>query len=505
MSATVTPLPGANEDPSVGRLRRIILERAESGDRLPGLVPYEIAKLCFDRDRNPGELFGTEVWNTVHREDRERTERSLALWYRGTDPADDEPGAKEDDPAAAVSPDAEFERDDAGKVQPSQFNIRLAVAKLGHKLTHDTFANRLLIDHRHLGDAEINKLRLRAEEVYRLRVCKQRWFDVIENEARAHPFHPICDYLAGLTWDGTPRIDSWLVRYFGAHDSEYVRTVGALWMIAAVRRVRQPGCKFDEMLVLESPQGKEKSSGLEALASSRWFSDTLNLGADTNRQIEALQGKWIVEAPELKGLRGGDVESLKAFLSRQVDRGRLAYERMVGEHPRQCVIAGSTNSGRYLKDGTGNRRFWPVRTGTVDLAALRADRDQLWAEAAQRESTEQSIRLDRSLWDAAAEEQTARRVADPFVDLLEEALGEFEGRIRTMDVWRLLGYVDRPASNFDGQRLADAMTELGWTRKKAKFAGASLQAFVRGDHSIELRVAQRDGHAHVEAGRGGPR
>jgi hypothetical protein len=148
-----------------------------------------------------------------------------------------------------------------------------------------------------------------------------------------------------------------------------------------------------------SPQGLDKSSALAVLAGNgEWFTDSLPLGADDKKVIETLKGRWIVEAAELQGLRKGDVEHLKAFLSRRIDRGRPAYGRLPIEAPRQCVIIGTTNSERYLRDSTGNRRFWPVRVARFDLDALRRDHDQIWAEAAAIEAKGESIRLDPRLY-----------------------------------------------------------------------------------------------------------
>ena len=142
--------------------------------------------------------------------------------------------------------------------------------------------------------------------------------------------------------------------------------VGALILIAAVRRIRQPGCKFDEMLVLESPQGTDKSQALRVLAiNNDWFSDYLPLNAKPQLVIEMLHGRWIVEAGELTGLKKADIEHLKAFLSRQIDRSRMAFGRLLKEYPRQCVIFGSTNLTEYLRDTTGNRRFLAGHNQTV--------------------------------------------------------------------------------------------------------------------------------------------
>ena len=170
------------------------------------------------------------------------------------------------------------------------------------------------------------------------------------------------EYLDRLTWDGVSRLDKWLSTYAGVESTEYTDAIGALMLIAAVRRIRHPGCKFDEMPVLESDQGKEKSTALRIMAvNDDWFSDDVPLNDDGKRVIEALRGRWFVEAAELNGMRKGEVEHLKAFLSRSEDRARMSYDCLCTEVKRQCVIIGTTNSSEYLRDSTGNRRFWPVK------------------------------------------------------------------------------------------------------------------------------------------------
>ena len=160
------------------------------------------------------------------------------------------------------------------------------------------------------------------------------------------------------------------------------------------------------------------------------------------------------------------------------------------EVPRQCVIVGTTNSDRYLRDGTGNRRFWPVRVEGFDLAALRRDRDQLWAEAAAREAAGASIRLDRALWEDAAEQQEARRVEDPYVVALGSILGETTGKLLAADVWDLIGIPAGQRTQEHNARLGEAMRELGWERGKRRFGGPRSEwCYLKGsDAQRERRV-----------------
>jgi predicted P-loop ATPase len=326
---------------------------------------------------------------------------------------------------------------------------------------------------------------------------------VLEDMARLNRFHPVVDYLDRLQWDGRPRLDKWLVTYAGAKDSDYARAAGALVLIAAVRRVRRPGCKYDEMMVLEQPQqGTNKSTGLAVLAvNDDWFTDELPLNVEAKRVIETLRGRWIVEAAELSGLKKADSEHLKAMLSRRIDRARMAYGRLTIEAPRQCVIIGTTNKSEYLRDTSGNRRFWPVAIQAINIEALKRDRDQLWAEAAAREAKGESIRLARELWPAAAAEQKRRLADDPFVAVLAHHLGERQGRIRAIDVWTILGLSGAQLTQEAFIRAADAMRSIGWSRPNkggvARFKGEDgkpgkpVAAFVRGDGKDEI-IAKRD-------------
>ena len=395
---------------------------------------------------------------------------------------------------ARAEADDSFDCDKEGRpLSTSQRNIRLAMRKLGVVVRHDLFAGRDRIDGLDgfgpaVDDAAANRLWLLTDERFKFRPSRDLFLTVLSDAARQNAFHPVAEYLAGLRWDGVPRIGRWLATYGGADDTTYARAVGELILVAAVRRVRQPGVKFDEMLVLESPQGTNKSTALKVLAvRDDWFTDDLPLNAEAKRVIEALSGKWIVEAGELKGMRQGGANHLKGLLSRTHDKARMAYDRLEREVPRQCVIVGTTNDSRYLRDLTGNRRFWPVAVTGFDLDALRRDRDQLWAEAAARESEGAPIRLDPALWGDAATEQDARRVEDPFYESLHSALGEeMAGKLRAMDAWRIVGRVAGMRTQDDMERLGDAMRRLGFDRKQRRFGGNPEHCYVRGDGALRI-------------------
>lgn len=383
--------------------------------------------------------------------------------------------------------EARFDKDANGKiVSGNQENIRCAIAALGATVSFDEFQGRMLIKGLQnagplLDDRAMERLWLAIDERFGFRPSKDFFWTVVQDFAHQNRVHPVRDYLDSLRWDGKPRLETWLHDYAGADDSAYTKAVGRIVMTAAVRRIRSPGCKFDEMLVLESPQGAEKSTALGVLAvSPEWFSDDLPLNAESKKVIESLSGRWIVEAAELKGMRKGEVEHLKAFLSRQVDRARMSYDRVPSEIPRQCVFIGTTNSERYLRDVSGNRRFWPVRISGFDLAKLREDRDQLWGEAAQLEYNGVSIRLDPTLYAAADAVQTERLIHDPFTDAIAERLGEMNGKILNRDVWELLEKRTGQRTQEDNNRLGEAMRANGWHRTHRRIDGVTSIVYVRG-------------------------
>ena len=315
---------------------------------------------------------------------------------------------------------------------------------------------------------------MNIDETFGFRPRKDFFYDVVQDMARQNPFHPVRDYLDGLQHDGVKRVDNWLSTYMGVkttpETAEYINAVGLLMLVAAARRIRQPGCKFDELPILGSKQGKDKSSALAILAvREEWFSDDMPLNLDLQTTVERLAGKWIIEIAELKGLKNSEVEHVKAFLSRRVDRTRPAYGRLPRDYPRQCVFFGTSNNSDYLRDDTGNRRMWPIVSGDPDLDALRRDRDQLWAEAAALEADGVSIRMDKSLWETAAKEQEKRRVIDPWETQIGEVLGDIEGKILVEDAWNIIGVpIDRRTQDHY-RRLGSAMRKAGFDHVQAKF------------------------------------
>jgi predicted P-loop ATPase len=391
----------------------------------------------------------------------------------------------------------------------NQENIRRALKKLDVDLSFDLFADKEMIRWNDyvgpLNDKMRNRVWLEIDETFHFRPQADFFDAVILDTCHKNPYHPVVQYLDDLVWDGKPRLDEWIIKYGGAADTDYVRAVSALVLIAAVRRVRRPGCKFDELLVLESTkQGMLKSSALRALCPKpEWFSDDLPLGVDSKQIIERTNGKWIIEAAELSGLHRSQAEHLKSFLSRQIDGPvRLAYARMPVERPRQFIVIGTTNSHSYLKDSTGNRRFWPVRIERFNVIALNEVKDQIWAEAAAREAKGESSRLDPSLYEQAELQQNRRKVDDSWESLLtvhfsQEAQKMWDAgkharhRVLSSEVFQVLGIPVAAQNERFNERLHACMQSIGFVRKTVRRGNQVMAGWHRDDTPEQPQLEEK--------------
>lgn len=249
--------------------------------------------------------------------------------------------------------------------------------------------------------------------------------DALQEVTQANKFHPVREYLRGLTWDGECRLDTLFIDYIGAEDTDYIRAVTRKWMCGAVARVMTPGVKFDTAIVLYGTQGLGKSVILEKLG-RKWFNNSL-IDIKTKDTLEQIQGSWIVELAELAPTYKNDNEIVKAFISRTSDRFRSPYGKRTEDYPRQCVFAGSTNTLLFLKDRTGNRRFWPI-TGNADSKSKNSwaitdeEVDQLWAEAFYYWSEGEPLDLDDELKKEAIRAQLSHTEGGELVGLIEEYL-----------------------------------------------------------------------------------
>lgn len=308
--------------------------------------------------------------------------------------------------------------------------------------------------------------------------------DTVPLIAREHSYEPVRDYLRSLHWDGEHRIEHWLTEYLGSDEpTRYAAAVGKRFLISAVARAMQDGCQVDHVLVFEGGQGLGKSTAARTLAVKReWFTDEV---PDLSSKDAALQlcGRWIIELGELAAIRQTrEIESTKAFLTRTCDVYRPPYGRRTISVPRRSVFIATTNESEYLRDRTGNRRYWPVRCRKIDLDRLTRDRDQLWAEAALHFHAGEQWHLTVDETVLAAEAQHERML----VTELELSVAEFLARladqgINEIDTRRVIiaacgldpdsgDFVERAGRL--GPAVAAAMLRSGWSKVRTSGRGA---------------------------------
>jgi hypothetical protein len=412
---------------------------------------------------------------------RAEVERSFAKWQADRQPT---PAADAEEPEEATGWD---ETDKHGRPKPTCPNARRAIKALGIKCCYDVFHDRYLVESPLLkGDSAVDQkvlvIRSKIHKAFGFDPGTTNTFDAVMQVCLDNKFDPVLDYLDAPTWDGAPRLDRWLVTYAGAEDTELNREFGRIALVAAVRRARRPGIKFDPIIVLEGPMGTNKSKAIETLAGVENFSDQSIFGVRDREQQELLAGVWLYEIAELSNIRKTEVEHIKSFASRTHDRARPAYGRARKDQPRRGILFATTNNDQYLKEP--DRRFWPVKTTNIDIEALRRDRDQLWAEAAQRESEGASIVLQHELWNVASAEQLAREESDPWDDVLSEAIGEIEQgeeRISSTDLLSIVLKIDiSKQRDVDFKRLGRCMRRLGWDGpRKTMIAGKQVKGYTR--------------------------
>jgi predicted P-loop ATPase len=283
-------------------------------------------------------------------------------------------------------------------------------------------------------------------------------------------FHPVRQYLRPLVWDGTPRIGVWLPRYLGADFNPYTQHIGRMFFVQMVARVIEPGCQADHMLVLEGQQGVLKSSACRVLG-GEWFSDHLPEITNQREASQHLRGKWIIEVAEMHAMNRVEATQLKSFVSRTVERYRPYWGRNEVFEPRQCVFVGTTNENEYLRDPTGGRRFWPVKTAVeakINLDALAADRDQLFAEACQAYRDGDQWWPDKSFEEEMiVPEQKARFQGDIWEDKIAAYLAG-KMRVRTAEIAKdCLMIMEGQMTTSHAMRIASILKERGWVAKRS--------------------------------------
>lgn len=327
-----------------------------------------------------------------------------------------------------------------------------------------------------LDDVDALKIKKFITQHYRVSPKTQEIEEAVRLVARQSSSHPVREYLEALQWDGDERLGRFLADVFeSTQDPEYLRLAARKFFIGSVARIFQPGCKMDNMLILEGKQGKRKSSFVEMMYRPWSTSSTFDMRSKEGLQF--IQGLWAVEVAELDAMNRSDSTAAKQFITSRIDRFRPPFGRLMREYNRQCVFIGTTNDRQYLKDPTGNRRYWPVECPVVRFDYAERVRDQIWAEAVQayRQGEqwwvnveeaylfehEQNKKIVDDLWSAPIESwvQDAMRIRDKGftgAQILKGALGKDIGH----------------GSQMDYKRIGDTMKGMGWEKRKARWEGS---------------------------------
>lgn len=319
---------------------------------------------------------------------------------------------------------------------------------------------------RAVSDADVSAI----QEFLQLSGLRKIYKDVVHQavdlRAKENAFHPVRDYLQGLAWDGGKRLTNWLSTYLGVEATPYASGIGRMFMIAMVARIFEPGSKCDYMVVLEGAQGARKSTACAKLGGA-WFSDNLPDVTAGKDVAQHLPGKWLIEIAEMSSMSRAESASLKAFITRPVERYRPSYGRREVVEPRQCVFIGTTNKSAYLRDETGGRRFWPVKVGTIDTDGLERDRDQLFAEAVA------AYRDGARWWPDAdferqhiAPQQEERFEVDAWEDLIATYLS-YKDEATLTDIATAESCLNMKAGQFnkaEQNRVVAVLERIGWKR-----------------------------------------
>jgi predicted P-loop ATPase len=284
------------------------------------------------------------------------------------------------------------------------------------------------------------------------------------------------EWLSSLTWDGTQRLESFFPDHFGATQSDYTAAAGKNFWLSLVARAFKPGCKVDNMIVLEGAQGVGKSTALQIIAGD-WFAEQHESATNPRAFAEILQGKLLIEISEMDAFSRAEVNRVKQTVSCPSDRFRASYGRYAIDHPRTCVFVGTTNRDDWNRDETGARRFWPIAcVGTIEIGNIRLVRDQFFAEAVNR------YKASETHWEMPLElaqaEQEARYSADPWQEAVDTIIkGESE-----ITVSKILEKLDKPIclrTKLDEMRAAGCLRHRGWLRQLKRIDGIPTRVFIK--------------------------
>ena len=347
---------------------------------------------------------------------------------------DDLPAAPPADVETAQDEDADawklkLMRTKSGEVQNNFYNACLLLqheSNLKCLVWHNEFSDRVEYARKRMWrDEDTSSVRKYLAERYQLNFSEadvQKAVELVGFETRS--YHPVKDYLNSVngTWDGVARAERLFIDYLGEEDNPYTRQTALCWLMAACIRIWEPGYKFDYVPVLSGAQGIGKSTFCSVMA-RKWFGELISF--EDQKAVEQMAMCWLMEIPEMTATNRHEIEEQKRFLSATSSKVRLSYRRNSAEYKRHCVFIGTTNLEEYLKDSTGNRRWWPIRctVDQIDIKKLRSEADQIWAEIMDKcADPDVTTELTPEAVQIALVRQQACRVSDAWTGIITEWL-----------------------------------------------------------------------------------
>lgn len=389
-----------------------------------------------------------------------------------------------------------FKRDKNGNIEATIENVAMAVARpdvCGVEIRFDQFRDEIMFSRPGAGawqpftDSDYARLRITLERGHFKPIGRELIRDVVMLVANNNQFDSAIAWLDALPWDGVPRVAGFLTRYFGAEDGEYTQAVSTYLWTALAGRVMSPGCKADMVPILVGEQGSGKSTGVAAMAPALEFFAEVSFHEKDEDLARKMRGRLVAEIGELRGLHTKELETIKAFITRTHENWIPKYREFAVQFPRRLVFVGTTNKDEFLADETGNRRWLPVRVGATDLAAIKADRLQLWAEARElfqargiefraAEALSEDVHADHMISDSW-EEAVEKWLDEP--DLLTGDYPRTRRYLRVGDVLKgALGFDERHIGRREELRVGAVLRTFKYSRKKLRDDGRTVWAFV---------------------------
>ena len=387
-------------------------------------------------------------------------------------------------PQARVSSRLETttKRDGTEKVSstvPNLITILQYDRRWAGKIWLDTFRNVIKMDEKDFSDTDATRIKRWMHRHYDVHFSTDCILESVGFFAEENGKNPLVDWLKEIEWDGTPRIDEWLIRAVGAEDTKLTREMGRRWLVQCIARAMNPGCKADCVLILVGPQGARKSTTFRLLASDEYFCDTpMDIGS-SNAYMQ-IHRAWLYEVAELDSIRRAHNSSTKAFLSAQEDTFRPPYGRMPITLKRHTVFCGTTNKGEFITDMTGSRRYWPVQIGTIDTDWTTNNRAQIWAEAVVAYNNGEKWYLENEAAQELEAQSSDFRQYDPWHEVIEEWLIGNMRRSSTSEIMtQALSLEKYQMTRNNEMRVGDIMRQLGYERVRRRIMGQRTYVWVK--------------------------